>query len=124
MVIPPFSFDITDYLVEGENVLVVSAVDHERARVCSEYGGIKWNTAEVGNAWSYGKTVTTEQEFIERYKGLTDALLDNENIMGFCYTKLYDVEQECNGMMTYDRQFKFDPEIFRTINTRKAKIED
>ena len=44
--------------------------------------------------------------------------------MGFCYTQLYDVEQEVNGLMTYDRKFKFDPEIFRKINTQKAAIED
>ena len=43
--------------------------------------------------------------------------------MGFCYTQLYDVEQEINGLMTYERQFKFDPDIFKEINTRKAAIE-
>ena len=90
----------------------------------SEYGGIKWNTAKVGDGWGYGKSVTTEEEFIERYKGLTDVLLDNEHIMALCYTQLYDVEQECNGLMTYDRKFKFDPKIFYEINTRKAKIEE
>lgn len=89
----------------------------------SEYGGIKWDVS--GNAgWGYGKSVETEEEFIARYKGLTDVLLDNENIMGFCYTQLYDVEQEVNGLLTYGRQFKFDPAIFHAINTRKAKIEE
>lgn len=90
----------------------------------SEYGGIKWNSSRVGNAWGYGHEVKTEEEFIERYRGLTDVLLDNENVMGFCYTQLYDVEQECNGLLTYERAFKFDPEIFHKINTRKAKIEE
>ena len=28
--------------------------------------------------------------------------------MGFCYTQLYDVEQEVNGLYTYDREDKFD----------------
>ena len=66
----------------------------------------------------------TPEEFLARYKGLTDALLDNEHICAFCYTQLYDVEQEQNGLMTYDRQFKFDPALFHAINTRKAKIEE
>ena len=44
--------------------------------------------------------------------------------MGFCYTQLYDVEQEMNGCMTYDRKFKFEPELFYAINTRKAAIEE
>ena len=63
-------------------------------------------------------------EFIDRYKGLTDALLDNERMFGFCYTQLYDIEQEQNGLYYYDRSPKFDPELFRRINSRKAAIED
>lgn len=88
----------------------------------SEYGGIGW-MPEGKAGWGYGKGPATEEEFIARYRGLTDALLDNEYILGFCYTQLYDVEQEKNGLMTYDRKFKFDPAIFREINTRTAAIE-
>lgn len=33
------------------------------------------------------------------------------------------MEQEKNGLMTYDRKFKFDPAIFREINTRTAAVE-
>ncbi len=87
----------------------------------SEYGGIQWSMGKTG--WGYGNAPKTEQEFIERYKGLTTALLDNEYMLGFCYTQLYDVEQEQNGLMTYDRKFKFDPEVIRKINTKKAAIE-
>lgn len=86
----------------------------------SEYGGIRWTTED---GWGYGKGPETEEEFIARYKGLTDALLDNENIMAFCYTQLFDVEQEQNGLMTYGRKFKFDPAVIRAINTRAAAIE-
>lgn len=86
----------------------------------SEYGGIRW-TKEDG--WGYGNAPKTEEEFIERYKGLTESLLNNPNIFGFCYTQLYDIEQEQNGLMTYGRQFKFDPEIFKKINTQTAAIE-
>ena len=89
----------------------------------SEYGGTRW-AAENNNCWGYGKAPENAEEFIERYKGLTEAILFNENIMGFCYTQLYDVEQEVNGLLTYDRKFKFDPEFFRKINTQKAAIED
>lgn len=89
----------------------------------SEYGGIKWSP-DSENGWGYGNSVTTEEEFFARYQGLTDALLDHPDIMGFCYTQLYDVEQEQNGLMTYDRKFKFDPARFYSINTRKAAIED
>ncbi len=87
----------------------------------SEYGGIGWS---VNEGWSYGNAPKSAEEFIERFKGLTDALLDNENMFGFCYTQLTDVEQEQNGLYTYDRKPKFDTEIFKNILSRKAAIED
>lgn len=89
----------------------------------SEYGGIRWNV-DGGKGWGYGDAPKTEQEFIERYKGLTDAQLDNKCLFGFCYTQLYDVEQEQNGLYTYERKAKFDMHIFNEINSRKAAIED
>lgn len=90
----------------------------------SEYGGIRWSVNESDqNAWGYGDAPKNKYEFIERYKGLTDALLDNDQMFGFCYTQLYDVEQEQNGLYTYSRKPKFEASIFRAINSRKAKIE-
>lgn len=88
----------------------------------SEYGGIRW-APEADEGWGYGDAPKTEEEFLERYKLLTEALLNNPDIMGFCYTQLYDVEQEVNGLMTYNREFKFDPEIIGKINKQKAAIE-
>ena len=88
----------------------------------SEYGGIKW-TNEGGDAWGYGVGPETEEEFLARYEGLTHSLLDNPDIMAFCYTQLYDIEQEQNGLMTYNRVFKFDPAIIKKINEKQAAIE-
>lgn len=90
----------------------------------SEYGGIKWNpemTDEDG--WGYGIGPQSEEEFLERYQGLTDALLDNPHMCGFCYTQLYDIEQERNGLYSYERKPKFDMNVIRKINMRKAGIE-
>lgn len=89
----------------------------------SEYGGIKLDTDEY-SGWGYGTAPKSQQELIERYAGLTNSIMDNEDIMGFCYTQLYDVEQEQNGLYTYERKPKFDMSIFKKINTRKAKIEE
>ncbi|MBQ7774998.1 MAG: beta-galactosidase [Lachnospiraceae bacterium] len=90
----------------------------------SEYGGIKWDVEHTEEAaWGYGEAPRTEEEFMERYRGLTECLLKNPCIMGFCYTQLYDVEQEVNGLYTYDRKAKFDPEIIRKINAQTAAIE-
>ena len=97
----------------------------------SEYGGIGFklenNDFTEGRkaSWSYGTTTTSYEEFYDRYAKLTDAILDNPKIFGFCYTQLTDVEQEKNGLFTYeDRTCKFDTAILHRINSRKAAIED
>lgn len=90
----------------------------------SEFGGIGWDEENSADGWGYGTGPKTEEEFLRRLKGLTDILLDSEKIFGFCYTQLYDVEQEINGLYTYDRKPKFDSKIIYEIISRKAKIED
>ena len=45
-------------------------------------------------------------------------------MFGLCYTQLTDVEQEQNGLYTYDRQPKFPPEKIAAIFARKAAIEE
>lgn len=89
----------------------------------SEYGGIWWNPGDQ-SGWGYGQRPKSEEEFLARYKGLTEVLLKNPRMCGFCYTQLYDVEQEANGLYTYDRKPKFDPAIIRAINSQKAAIEE
>ena len=91
----------------------------------SEYGGIKWDEEGVEkDGWGYGAGPATKEEFLDRYKGLTDALLDHPHMFAFCYTQLYDVEQELNGLYTYGRKPKFDMDVIKAINARKAAIED
>ncbi len=86
----------------------------------SEYGGIGWN---VAGGWGYGVPENLEG-FYTRFKGLSDALLDNRYMFGYCYTQLTDIEQEQNGMYFYDRRPKFDVERLRKIQTRKAAYEE
>lgn len=91
----------------------------------SEYGGIKMPDDESG--WGYGNAPKSREEFLQRYKGLTDVLLDNEKCWALCYTQLYDVEQEVNGLYRYDRTDKFTAEekaFLKSVMTRKAAVED
>lgn len=92
----------------------------------SEYGGIKWEADKKYKSWGYGTDVTTEDEFLARYEGLTAALVSNSKMLGFCYTQLYDVEQEQNGLYTYERKPKFSQKIYdkiKVINSKTAEIE-
>ena len=97
----------------------------------SEFGGIGFDKAAAlstsghqdNEAWSYGNACHSEAEYIARFKGLCEALLKNPSLMGFCYTQLTDIEQEQNGVYTYDRQPKVDPAVFHEILSQKAAIE-
>ncbi len=86
----------------------------------SEYGGISLSTVD---GWGYGEAAKSADEFIDRYKGLTDILLDDINCFSFCYTQLYDVEQEINGLYTYDREPKCDIVRIYEINIKRAQME-
>ena len=89
----------------------------------SEFGGSRWSKA-TENSWGYGSDPKDEKEFFERFEGLCYAIMDNKNIFGFCYTQLYDIEQEQNGLLYYDRTPKFDLSKFKAILDKKAKIEN
>ena len=87
----------------------------------SECGGIGW---AVNGGWGYGGIPQTEEEFLNRLKGCMDVFLDHPRICGLCYTQLTDIEQEQNGLYTYDRTPKFDTAKIHAIFARKAAIEE
>jgi len=92
----------------------------------SEYGGIKW-PPNCENGWGYGEAPQTLEEFVDRYCQLTEILLSNPYMIGLCYTQLYDIEQEQNGIYYYDRTPKFDEETMeklKSVMMKKAKIEE
>lgn len=86
----------------------------------SEFGGIAYvpNTGESvpENSWGYSGIEGTEQAALERIRGLYQAIAKLPRIQGICYTQLCDVEQEINGILTYDRRPKFDLQEIRRIN--------
>ena len=100
----------------------------ESKEICfvSEFGGARFvlDDDNGGDNWGYGAQVKNIEAFIERYKGLCDALLDNPKISAFCYTQLTDVEQEMNGLYTYDRRAKFPAARMSEITSRKAAVEE
>jgi beta-galactosidase/beta-glucuronidase len=108
----------------------------------SEFGGIKMlaegekedscvptiNECAVTSTeeWGYGKAASSEEEFVKRYEALASLALSCKKISGFCYTQLYDVEQEQNGFFTYGRKPKISEEAMKKIaacNLQIAEIE-
>ena len=87
----------------------------------TEFGGIAFAGGE-GKDWGYS-TVADAAEFLDRYESLVDALLACGPVQGFCYTQLTDVEQEVNGLLTYDRNPKAELARIRGITARTHLAE-
>ena len=77
------------------------------------------------NAWGYS-VCADEEAFVEQYIKTTEQFLACDKISGFCYTQLYDVEQEKNGFYNYERKPKLSAEAMQRIadcNRTAARIE-
>ena len=84
----------------------------------TEFGGVAFAGEEGG--WGYA-TAANAEEFLERYGALIGSLLGSDAVQGFCYTQLTDVEQEVNGLLTFDRRPKAPLDRIREITTRTDK---
>jgi beta-galactosidase/beta-glucuronidase len=85
----------------------------------TEFGGIAFippGHYVPPEAWGYSGVEKTTDAALDRLRGLYDAIARIPGFAGLCYTQLTDVEQEINGLMTYDRKLKFDARKLREIN--------
>lgn len=87
---------------------------HGEPVMVTEFGGISF-CKDGTEGWGYSNA-ESDDDFLERYRNVVEPLLNSENVQGFVYTQLTDVEQEINGLMTYDREFKVDPARIKEIN--------
>lgn len=85
----------------------------DRPVLITEYGGIALKASEW-EGWGYGG-VDDAEALLVGYANLTGAIYASKGIQGFCYTQLTDVEQEINGLLTYDRRPKAPLEKIREI---------
>jgi beta-galactosidase/beta-glucuronidase len=86
--------------------------------ILSEFGGIAFNNNDSG--WGYGNKVNNEEDFLKRFDAITTVIKNIAVICGYCYTQVSDVQQEINGLMDMDRNFKVDPGALKEINERKV----
>ncbi|MCC6537979.1 MAG: glycoside hydrolase family 2 [Bryobacterales bacterium] len=85
----------------------------------SEFGGIAYvlpGSKVPSDAWGYAGVEKSPDAVLARLRGLYEAIAKIPAIAGICYTQLTDVEQEVNGLLSYDRKMKFDPTKLREIN--------
>ncbi len=82
--------------------------------IVSEFGGIAYQK-DMDKGWGY-TSAASDEDFVERYRAVVMAVMESRNVQGYVYTQICDVEQEINGLMTYDREYKVDPKIIKEIN--------
>ena len=86
--------------------------------VISEFGGVAYEPSfgktEEGS-WGYTKA-SDEDGYLADLARIFGNIGSNRVVCGYCYTQLTDVEQEQNGLLTYDRRFKVDAEKIKKIN--------
>lgn len=79
--------------------------------VVSEFGGVALAGAE-GFGWS---EAADAEGLLNTYRDMVEALMAPGPVEGFCYTQLTDIEQERNGLLTFERQPKIDPRLLRPV---------
>lgn len=79
----------------------------------TEFGGISFKVNDW-EGWGYSGAAD-EEDFALRLKNVIIPMLQSPVVQGFCYTQFTDVEQEINGLLTYDRKPKIPLETIRSI---------
>lgn len=86
----------------------------------SEFGGVAYlppGMEASAEAWGYSGVERNEAAAKARIAELFEAASKLPFNAGYCYTQLTDVEQEINGLMTYDRKPKFDVKLIKEWNS-------
>lgn len=81
----------------------------------TEFGGIKFKKSDW-DGWGYSGA-ENDEDFKARLQAVIRPLYRSSVVQGFCYTQLTDVEQEINGLLTYDREPKLPLKVIHQIVT-------
>ncbi|OGE50195.1 hypothetical protein PENARI_c018G05247 [Penicillium arizonense] len=87
--------------------------------ICSEFGGVNItppkDSAEAGERdWGY-TTASDPADFLVRFEKLVMGVVRGGHVCGLVWTQLCDIEQEVNGLYTYDRKDKVPAEKVKAI---------
>jgi len=97
----------------------VGGTEYEQQPILvTEFGGIGYKKSEW-EGWGYSGA-ENDEDFTEKLNAVVEPMIQSPCLQGFCYTQLTDVEQEINGLLTYDRIPKIPLEQIKEIITRKT----
>jgi hypothetical protein len=95
----------------------------------SEWGAFLWRQSQADGekpeTLGIGRHAVSLEDFYHRFEAACNVMLDDPHMFGYCYCQLVDMyDTEENGMVTWDRQPKFDNARLRRIQRRRAAIEE
>ncbi len=102
-------------------------VSSTQAGVDGEFGGIAWhvnghlwNPAQAGSGYLLASSLDNFAALYDGYimEAVNDKAPANGGLNAAIYTQITDVENECNGLMTYDRHLKPDPNKILVSNQK------
>ncbi len=96
-----------------------------QVRACGEFGGIGcqvpghlWDATKAGGNYTKANDPAELTRKYDRFINDLLALKSNQGLSAAVYTEISDVENECNGLLTYDRVMKADVNLIRASNLK------
>ena len=82
----------------------------------TECGGIGYTDGKLdGDEFAYGDLPTSEAALLDRFIHVANTIHDADQLCGYVWTQLTDVQQEINGLLYFDRTPKLPLEQIRTV---------
>ena len=114
--------DVIDAHDYSNNLFRQGVPNPVKPKVVGEYGGVALPVP--GHTWTQGwgyQLARDPDGLLRRVRSQTTQLFEAPNLSAFVYTQLTDVEQELNGLMTYDRLPKADPRETAAVFEGKSR---
>jgi len=100
--------------IPGNHILYNAGFHYQNEPILvTEFGGISYQKGDQ-KGWGYSNA-TNDEDFAKRLKDVFLPLYESPHIQGFCYTQLTDIEQEINGLLTFNRQPKIPIDLIQKI---------
>ncbi|KAI1372713.1 glycoside hydrolase family 2 protein [Hypoxylon crocopeplum] len=97
--------------------------------LCTEFGGVNIAPAKGSRQggerdWGY-TTASDPRDLLKRFEALLMAVVKGGHCCGFVYTQLSDIEQEVNGLYSFDRREKIPAtEVRKIVDAAKRVYYD
>jgi len=92
--------------------------------MCTEFGGLNIAAPKQdadSKDWGY-ITADNANDLVKRVEGQISAFLMTPGLSALVYTQLSDIEQEVNGLYTYDRKPKVEPAKMKAVFEKAEEL--